>query len=330
VDFKEYIQGNKYGKSANQLEREALSDHFLQDAIDGYDAIGGDFSNDLNELEKRLRKKVNVVPEQAFNYKKFFSVAAVILLLIIGIGGGIYLVFFDKNDLQTFVGNKDDVASQSEDIVALDAKEIIEFDELIPFEEAEADPKTDVVFSEINDNEQAFYDEATSTSIELETEYEASILENEMKLEPVVATTIDDNAAVRHEVSETVPVEDQANSFYVDEIDGIVTDQHFTQKETETIPYGEAGEEQTYIGFGTTEFLQYFEENRKQNICDDSKAEVVINFVIDAQGRPSRLFVKKNTCDELRKEIIKFLNKSPQWSQQKGAIDMTIEINNWN
>ena len=42
MSLKNYIQGKRQGKNANQLEREALNDPFLQDAIDGFDSIQGE------------------------------------------------------------------------------------------------------------------------------------------------------------------------------------------------------------------------------------------------------------------------------------------------
>ena len=35
----DYIQGKRRGQEANRLEREAMNDPFLQDAIDGFDRI---------------------------------------------------------------------------------------------------------------------------------------------------------------------------------------------------------------------------------------------------------------------------------------------------
>lgn len=36
-DIKEYLHGNRKGKAANRMEREALSDPFLFEALDGVD-----------------------------------------------------------------------------------------------------------------------------------------------------------------------------------------------------------------------------------------------------------------------------------------------------
>ena len=47
MNLKQYIRGRRRGKAARDLEKEALNDPFLNDAIDGYDAVPGDHSRHL-------------------------------------------------------------------------------------------------------------------------------------------------------------------------------------------------------------------------------------------------------------------------------------------
>ncbi|MDR0230865.1 MAG: carboxypeptidase-like regulatory domain-containing protein [Dysgonamonadaceae bacterium] len=90
--LKDYIQGNKRGKEANRLEREALKDPFMQDALDGFDAIAGDHVEIIEQLEK---KYTNAATPQT-NRKVFLyrAIAASVLLLI---GLGTYL-FWERNE----------------------------------------------------------------------------------------------------------------------------------------------------------------------------------------------------------------------------------------
>ena len=55
MNLKEYIQGKRYGKEANQLEREAMNDPFLQDAIDGFDSVQGEHLQVIEALEKKIQ-----------------------------------------------------------------------------------------------------------------------------------------------------------------------------------------------------------------------------------------------------------------------------------
>ena len=78
-DFKEYIQGKRRGKEANELEREALNDPFLQDAIDGFDSIPGEHLPIIEQLKKQINGKQN-------HRTLWWIGIAASVILIIGIG----------------------------------------------------------------------------------------------------------------------------------------------------------------------------------------------------------------------------------------------------
>ena len=66
MKLKDYIQGNRSGKEANRLERQAQENPFLHDAIDGFDAIDGNHLSAIENLEKQLDQRL-----QKANRKKF-------------------------------------------------------------------------------------------------------------------------------------------------------------------------------------------------------------------------------------------------------------------
>jgi TonB family protein len=78
----QYIQGVRKGKDAHRLEREAMQDPFLADALDGYDKVKG---NHLPEIEK-LRKQILLKTQaQKKLYWHYWSIA-VSILIVLGIG----------------------------------------------------------------------------------------------------------------------------------------------------------------------------------------------------------------------------------------------------
>jgi len=87
----DYIQGKRRGKEANKLEREAMNDPFLQDAIDGFDAVPGDHTSAIEELEALLQQKMSK-PKPVINYRFWTIGAAAALILFLGIGS---LLLFD-------------------------------------------------------------------------------------------------------------------------------------------------------------------------------------------------------------------------------------------
>lgn len=80
MNLKEYIRGNRHGKDANRLEREALNDAFLHDAIDGFDAVPGDHFSTIEKLEKRIVPSPNRVDKRVWMW-----VAAAVFVLLVGI-----------------------------------------------------------------------------------------------------------------------------------------------------------------------------------------------------------------------------------------------------
>lgn len=78
MTLKEYIQGRRKGKEANRIERQAMNDPFLNDAIEGFDSVEG---NHVSALE-RLEDKVLRVRNQHRRVISYWAMAASILLLI--------------------------------------------------------------------------------------------------------------------------------------------------------------------------------------------------------------------------------------------------------
>lgn len=100
MNLKDYIRGHRQGKEANQLERKAMDDPFLQDAIDGYDSVEGNHISVIKDLEKRITSA------QKRRYKRMWiwAAAAVIVLLI-----GIPLLLhkpYDKNEIPVIVSSE--------------------------------------------------------------------------------------------------------------------------------------------------------------------------------------------------------------------------------
>ncbi len=80
MNLKDYIRGKRHGEAANRLEREAMEDPFLQDAIDGYDSVEGDHYSAIQKLEQQVAQ-----PRKHVNRRVWMAAAAALLLLLIGI-----------------------------------------------------------------------------------------------------------------------------------------------------------------------------------------------------------------------------------------------------
>lgn len=143
MNLKEYIQGKRYGKEANQLEREAMNDPFLQDAIDGFDSVQGEHLQVIEALEKKIQ------PPKA--KKTFFLRYAIIsiaagLALLIGIGNlmkttDIYQPELAKdqplNIPETKVENKLNIAADTDTVVINKNKKFAQQNKIVAVEPIE-------------------------------------------------------------------------------------------------------------------------------------------------------------------------------------------------
>jgi hypothetical protein len=57
ADIEKYHRGLLSPAEMNELEKAALDDPFLADALEGYGATMVNVSSDLSELEKKIRRK---------------------------------------------------------------------------------------------------------------------------------------------------------------------------------------------------------------------------------------------------------------------------------
>lgn len=77
----DYIAGRRLGREARRIEREAMEDAFLRDALDGYDAVEDDH---VVRIE-RMRRRVTSAPKRLRS--GFYRAAAAAVLLCAALGG---------------------------------------------------------------------------------------------------------------------------------------------------------------------------------------------------------------------------------------------------
>jgi len=129
MQLKDYIQGNKRGKEANRLERDAMNDPFLREALAGFDKIAGNHVKIINRLEKRFtHPTVSTLLRR--NMLLCGSIAASLLLLI-----GLSTYFLMENDRQSNLVFAENRVVESEEYVLASPKSLS--DDLSEAQEAE-------------------------------------------------------------------------------------------------------------------------------------------------------------------------------------------------
>ncbi|HEY5969198.1 MAG TPA: carboxypeptidase-like regulatory domain-containing protein [Chitinophagaceae bacterium] len=108
ADIEKYWKGNLSPAEMHAMEKAAMDDPFLADALEGYKNAS---LADLDSLKERLDKRVSaVVPIINFNRKRFTWVrVAAAVIIIVGVGLLIQqLVFNDRNKNSIAIIEKDD------------------------------------------------------------------------------------------------------------------------------------------------------------------------------------------------------------------------------
>jgi protein TonB len=84
MNILDYIRGNRRGREAHRLERDAMSDPLLADALEGYDAVEGRHE----EAIARLRDRIAVRAQGRRSHRRVWLVAAAAgVALLLGVGG---------------------------------------------------------------------------------------------------------------------------------------------------------------------------------------------------------------------------------------------------
>ena len=134
MNLKDYIRGQRQGKAANELERKAMDDPFLQDAIDGYDSVEGGHLSVIENLEKRLSS-----PKKRINKTMWiWAVAAVIILLI-----GTPLLLYKPYTKEEITVLSSDIIQQKKEITTplLQKDTVLVADHFEPKKEDDTTPK---------------------------------------------------------------------------------------------------------------------------------------------------------------------------------------------
>ncbi|GHT73665.1 hypothetical protein AGMMS50262_05160 [Bacteroidia bacterium] len=87
MSLESYIHGHRRGNAVNRLEREAMSDAFLADAMEGYDTFKGNQAIQVKELQQQFSRQT---PTANINFLKI-SLILLVILLLGGVGAYFYL-----------------------------------------------------------------------------------------------------------------------------------------------------------------------------------------------------------------------------------------------
>jgi hypothetical protein len=116
IDIEKYHNGQLTAREMHAMEKAALDDPFLADALEGYTIPGVNAAADIAELKKRLEERESgnkVIPIAATNKSSFpWFRAAAMFILIAGAAFLVYKFGFNSSDTDNFAKNDSPVATE--------------------------------------------------------------------------------------------------------------------------------------------------------------------------------------------------------------------------
>lgn len=302
MQLKDYIKGNKHGKEANRLEREAMNDPFLQDAFDGLNSVAGDHAKIIEEIEEKFTRPA--VVHKPKKKSLYYWTAAASVLLFIGIG----TFFYQKTDL-------DDLAQYSEIQLNNFDLEILP-DSFISQSEDFAEFKSEPMIAEARTKEITSSPEKKAIPPEKKESIIISSKEEATEEQYVYIADLADHKVVVEEPA-TLSFREQEKQVVQNEIVEDAKETILSATKAQNIPQSP---------FGEKEFLTWCKQEAGKNICEGKKASVKVTFFIDEMGKPTNFEYQKYSCEEAKKEMEKLLLSSPVWTKTNRKVTITF---NW-
>lgn len=286
----DYIKGQRKGKDAHRLEREAMQDPFLADALDGFDTVEGNHAERIELLRKQLLRRSS----RRYRKKLWIGVAAS-LLIVLTVGG------------YWWIGrNPERYIAQSE--MSLSEEEV---DREIAMEDEwpiEAEPN----LPQMPESPAVLPVEKSKSSVTHEIPEEVSaevfddlfVTEDKKTLEEL-SLKKDTLMTVRHVATER-------NEDLKDERIVVMSSDSQAMRRASA----EVSNESPVPVIGMKAYRKYLKEKMirpTSGDCANKKGKVLLSFQIDADGRPINPKIVKGLCSDLDREALRLVKEGCRW-----------------
>jgi len=313
MQIKDYIKGNRRGKEANQLEREAMNDPFLEGALDGFDSVAGDHDKIIEQLEQEYTHPA-VVHKSKNKTLLYWAAAASILLLI-----GISAYFLLETNRQNIPILAEAQLVENEDVIPTDSFALrskhIEASQVEPLiaeirnkkiasklEKTVISPVAEESVNNLVMNDVAVADTYSLSEISEETPLVAELtVKEEKEKQTIHGKAVDETEEPR----EAVAVEYDAQKKLV---------------KTDTV--SQINEKSA---FGEKEFQIWCQQKAGKDVCSGNGATVEASFFVDETGKPIKIEFQKYSCEGAKREIENLLSSSPLWTKTNRKVTLTIK-----
>lgn len=305
-----YIQGDRKGKEAHRIEKEAMKDPFLADALEGYEKTEGNHQREVSKLQREITRRQKRITSKSIskkpNHFKALSIAASILI-VIGVGTWFLLDHspIAKDIPQTVMFEEKLVAVSPEADVTRDSVEKIP--EKTPIAQATPEKaKKEIQQIEVIDLSEDIQEDAM-----------IAMTEEESAPAPQTPPVMVQEAEAKVAARALVPVSDESKSAEVE-----------TEAKQTASTGSDTASPQPVTGMPA--YMDYIQRNMKRPTdeeCRDVKGAVVVVFKIGQSGRPYNIRVTQGLCSSINKEAIRLIINGPDWKKGQTSDEASITIN---
>ncbi|MDR2627476.1 MAG: carboxypeptidase-like regulatory domain-containing protein [Dysgonamonadaceae bacterium] len=345
----DYIQGQQKGKDAHRIEKEAMKDPFLSDALDGFDRITG---NHLSRIEN-MKKHITASTRAKTGHLKYRNIAASILL-ILSLGG--YWLMREKN------------TSPVKELYSYDEKmkKTIPAEENIP---EPVSPQTNTQYSK-KQNQHAAEKKIHESPKPVTKKSPVQNIKGQItdsRGEPLAGASITQQGTNRSVISDIqghfslnttdtgslkisylgyenkkIPLDSAKHDLLI-----AMHDDELVLNEVVVVSYG-TQKKQSMVGsisriatpdkipnkkpkpvIGKKAYRKYLIDNMihpTDDACKDVKGNVKLSFTVNANTRPDKITIIKSLCPSADQEAIRLIQEGPDWMPGNKAIEITIKF----
>lgn len=281
----QYIQGQRKGKEAHRLEKEAMKDPFLSDALDGYQAVEGSHVESIEAMRRRISRRTRSRRDSITKW----SIAAS-LLICLGFGS-----YFWLNEETGLPEQAQSMAVIEEQAIPLEqAPPAVAPKAAAPVASAPAAPTAATPVAAAPDPAAVAAAPAAVAAAPAAAPVPVEILSIVEDATPIADTATESVAEVK------------------------IAPRALTRSAVLHSPCPVIGEE------AFREYLKKELVHPQDSACKDITGTVLIEFHINEQGRPINLTVKQSLCESADKEALRLIEKGPDWEGDMGAVTVPV------
>jgi len=337
MNILDYIKGQRKGKEAHRLEKEAMNDPFLSDALEGFENVKGDHAQRIEDMRAKLPR-----PEkQQFNYLRMAGIAAGILLFV-GIGCVAFLYNKPSPDRQ-LVAQAEKQPDTTEQVVEIDIPDIEpdEKTDLLIAETTKEKPETARPVPEISGQHsdiQAIEDVKESFAFEDELIIDERLQDSgvsDLQAEASKQAEADEEISQILITARQDPNFSRTAEFDKPKDQRIATSKLIRPDSSSSKTTAETKKEACDILAkpipvgGYDAYKQYIKDNLKRpdmTDCKKTTGKVTLVFMINSQGRPYNVRVERSLCPPADEEAIRLIEEGPAWTLGSRQVEWTVEF----